>query len=229
MNKKNILYIMVFMLCVLCGCGREKKPENNSSVYDKESEADMNVSLYDKGLEIVQEMYMLAGDDAYIQLASGGSVDDMVKSISELDYGKPENVYRVTNPESSFNMMMAFASGQEEELSEAAKEHIYNTIGSGVANNLNARLGGTMNLAAAGVLNCYKCFVCEPLENVEMYIYAYEDAYPVLITFIPGEDGAVSASGYFIIAESLIGTDKEQFEEIISISGYHMSLEEITQ
>lgn len=229
MNKKHILYVMLFMFCVLCGCGKERNSENNSSVNNIKSETDNNALLYEKGLEIVQEMYMLAGDDAYIQLASGGSVDDMVKSISELDYGKPANVYRVTNPESSFDMMMAFASESEEELSEAAKEHIYNTSGSGVANTLNARLGGTMNVAVASVLNCYKCFVCEALENVEMYIYAYEDAYPVLITFIPGEDGAVSASGCFLIVESLIGIDKDKLEEIIAMSGYLVSLEEITQ
>lgn len=39
-------------------------------------------------------------------------------------------------------------------------------------------------------------------------IYVYDSAYPVMISYVPGEDGAVSMNANYIIIDDMTGADK---------------------
>lgn len=49
------------------------------------------------------------------------------------------------------------------------------------------------------------------MEN-PIYLYTYENGNPVAVTFIAGEDGAVSASGTFVICDALTFESAEDVE-----------------
>ena len=56
-----------------------------------------------------------------------------------------------------------------------------------------------------------KLFVSGELTENEIYLYVYENAAPVAVTFMMGEDGAVAARGMFILYE---GFEADRLEEM---------------
>lgn len=71
-----------------------------------------------------------------------------------------------------------------------------------VLGNLMTRIngmGGVDNIAAASMCTAGKTFVYENANEDVIYLYTYDNAVPVAVTFSVGEDHAISASGVFVI------------------------------
>lgn len=52
-----------------------------------------------------------------------------------------------------------------------------------------------------------------------IYLYTYENAFPVAVTFTVGEDGSVSASGIFVLYEEFTCGSAEEIEAFFSDLG----------
>ncbi len=74
-------------------------------------------------------------------------------------------------------------------------------------------------LAASSVLTMGKTFVDTTLNKNVMYIYIFEDAVPVAVTFTKGEDNTVSASGTFVMYDAFNGVSAEEIETALSEFG----------
>ena len=76
---------------------------------------------------------------------------------------------------------------------------------------------GLNKLAASSVLTLGTSFVDSSITEDMIYIYTFENAFPVAVTFSIGEDGAVSAGGNFIMYEDFtcgsVGEVQEFFSE----------------
>jgi len=109
-------------------------------------------------------------------------------------------------------------------LSDTLKDYVISKTQNSVANMINAR-GGTKILVAASSCMAGKCFVSNEITEDVMYIYTYDNAIPVIITFAVGEDGAVSASGSFIFYEDFKADTAQDIEQSLGLIG--VNVEEI--
>ena len=78
---------------------------------------------------------------------------------------------------------------------------------------------GVNNLAASSVLTLGKSFVDGSLAEDVIYIYTFENAFPVAVTFTVGENGAVSAGGNFIMYEDFTCGSAAEVQEFFSEFG----------
>ncbi len=62
-----------------------------------------------------------------------------------------------------------------------------------------------------------------------MYLYTYESAAPVVILFNVGEDGAVLATGRFILYDGLNVNSKQEIEDSFEENLFDVEVEVITK
>lgn len=204
MKKAKKIYIcaLILMLSVfaMTACGKKD---------DK--------SLYEHGLDLADTIVEAAEVEEYWE-AMGMRTEEFLEQVENITGGKykePQKVYALTISHEGLSNMLEDMDLDVDELSEELQQLIGNRMFGSLANQVNAR-EGTNALVVSSVLNASKTFVCDKLESNCMYIYLYKKGTPIAVTFIKGEDGSVSASATFLMAESL-GEDLEEALEDIDI------------
>lgn len=174
-------------------------------------------SLYEHGLDLVDTIVEAAEVEEYWEAMGirGENFLEQIENITSGKYKEPKKVYALTISHDGLSNMLEEMDLDVDELSEDLQNLIGNRMFASLANQVNAQ-GGSETLVVSSVLNATKTFVCDKLESNCMYIYLYKKGTPVSVTFIKGEDGSVSASATFLMAESL-GEDLEEALEDIEI------------
>lgn len=223
--------IVVLCLCLFAGCGNDAENDKDKADAASGSGSVASSSLYDEGLELASDIYELANDKTYMELMGLSSgLEEHIDEVAACNYESPSGVYRVENARDIFELAVLGFELEKGSMSEAAYKRLENT-GAQFANVLIGRMGGVEQLAAASVLSTSSCFVNTSLAETEAYIYTYADAYPVIVTFVPGKNGAVSAGAQCLYLDALRGADVNAVNDMISGMGYPVSLvfEEITE
>lgn len=160
-------------------------------------------------------------------MAKKTAIKDIMRSVGEGDFSKPKAVYKVAITEETLPELVEITESEETEgLSDTLKDYMKSRMNGAIINQVNAK-GGATTLAAASICTGGKTFVSDELTENVIYLYTYENAVPVAISFIVGEDGAVSATGNFVLYEGFnVDTEqeiKEFFEE------YSVEIEAVTK
>lgn len=194
--KKKILTITIFLALTagILGCKKAGQQQK---------------SLYDQGLDIIALMTEMAGNEDYINLSTGNSsIGEIVTEISSGDYSVPKNVYKVTFSEEALSTLISMSSNNSQNsFSDALSNYMLSRMNSVLISQINAS-DGAETLAAVSLCTAGKTFVNDDVTENIIYLYTYENARPAAVVFTPGEDGSVSATGNFIINDTL-STDKE--------------------
>ena len=195
--KKRIVAVVISIVLALgvSGCGG-----GNSS----------NKTLYEQGLEVISLMEEMASSDTYLKIYSVSSeIQDIMRTAGEGDFSEPKAIYRVATSEETLLGLAEIAGSEAPEgLSDTLKGYVQSRMNGAIINQVNAT-GGAATLAAASICTGGKTFVSDELTEDVIYLYTYESAVPVAISFAVGEDGAVSATGNFILYEGF-NVDTEQ-------------------
>lgn len=194
--------LSIVLLLGSCGSG----PEGGTS----------GKSLYEQGLAIISVMQEMAGsEDCIASFTSDTDLGSILSEAAAGDYSEPQAVYQIKVPADSFLEV----SGLEiSGLSQALQENLKARVASAVVSQINAR-GGVETLAAASVCTAGKTFVSSELAEDMIYLYVYEDAVPAAVTFTKGEDGAVSASGTFVLYDEFPTASASDIEGALSAFG----------
>ena len=148
-------------------------------------------SLYAQGLEVVQLMAEMTNTEAYIDIHTGDSaIKDIIQSISNGDYSAPKAVYAISITDENLTAMAEL--GNLDNASEELKSVLMQRVLGSLIPQING-MSGVENLAASSVCTVGKTFVDENATENAIYLYTYENATPVAVTFTVGEDQAVSA------------------------------------
>jgi hypothetical protein len=110
-----------------------------------------------------------------------------------------------------------------------AKEYADKILGANLGTTIMTKVSGTMALAASSLVKKTDLFVDTSVTKTEVYVYIYDEAYPVFVAFTPGEDGAVSATGTYVIVDALIGADAGTAGSTLSVSPFRLEIEEVTK
>lgn len=182
--KKLTAAVICLMLVLAAGCGEEKKEPP---------------SLYDKGLAIVTT---LSGElnGEYVGYFTSSEIAGIAEELAKQDYSTPSGVYELKYAKGGFKQFLGVIIGGNDEIPEGVLEKL--TGFSYLANMINARKGANY-LALSSVLTAQELFVNETVTEDVCYIYFYENAYPVLVSYQAGEDGAIYAVGNYIFSDGL--------------------------
>lgn len=94
--------------------------------------------------------------------------------------------------------LAAMVGSNPDNVSEELKNYIMQKSLASLMMQING-MSSVENLAASSVCTVGKTFVNENVTEDVIYLYVYENAIPVAVTFTIGENQAVSASGIFIM------------------------------
>lgn len=190
------------------------------------SKAAESKSLYEHGLDMVALLDEMVGNDSYVDMFSvSDEIGAVIEAIDEGDYSEPAAVYEwVVTEEQRNNLISDIGTEHVGEMSDALKKNLQQRLFASVVSQMNGGTGVT-NLAASSICTIGKSFVSDRMEQDALYLYVYEDAQPIAVTFTAGEDGAVSASASFLMAEELKGATGQTFESYFAKLG--MEIQEI--
>ena len=182
--KKILMIGMLFVALGLTACGEDKE----------------ETSLYNQGLEVVSLMNEMVNNEAYVKnFTANDEILSIVKRISKGNYDVPREVYEINLGDNVSGLLF----GENESsitMSDQLKRVMEKKAVSAVVTQINA-YGGATNLAASTVCTAGLSFVNDQIAEDLIYIYLYEEAKPVAVTFLSEGNGIVSANGCFLMVD----------------------------
>lgn len=114
------------------------------------------------------------------------------------DYSAPKAVYSISVPDEALTAMAG--SDAFDNASDNLRSFILNRLLGALMTQFNA-VGGAEKLAASALCTASKTFVDENADGNAIYLYTYDNAVPIAVTFIVGDGNSVSANGVFLMSD----------------------------
>ena len=200
--KKSIRNVLIGLIIVLSlsACSDKGNAERKS--------------LYEQGLEIVQLLSEMTQTEGYADVYTGNSeVKAVIQSISTSDYSSPKVVYAISAADDDLAAMVEL--NRLGNVSDELKNFLLRRARSALMTQINS-MSGVENLAASSVCTAGKSFVNENAAEDVIYLYTYENARPVAVTFTVGENQSVSASGMFVMYDGFTCGSAAEIESFFS-------------
>lgn len=192
-SKKGIYAVLLLaMVWAFSGCGEKK-------------------SLADHGMDVVELLEEALNSEEYVKIYSATEqIGRVIEEAAEGDFSEPEAVYSITIDEDD---LLDLADADDlEDMSEELQRVIKGKTAGALCNIINARAGAEI-LAASSIISMGKTFVFEDEIENQIYLYTFEDAKPIMVSFVVGEDGAVSATGTLILLENFECGSEDEVED----------------
>ena len=192
MKKKVLVVLFVILILSLTACGSKKE----------------QVSLYERGLEVVDLLDEMADSQSYVQMFTGNTqISEVIQSNTNGDYSKPQTVYEVVLQKDNYQGLLENEDTQIA-MSDELERIMEKKVNASLITQMNA-YGGSENLAASTICTTDIFFVNSEIKEDVIYIYVYENTAPVAITFLQEGNDIVSANGTFMFGEELINLTEE--------------------
>lgn len=213
MKKFRISFSIVLLLSIFLNvCNAEAKVNSK----DK--------AIHAQGLAIVSVMEEMVQNETWFDVFSHNK--DLKKIISDegrIGKKKLKAVYKIKiNDELNSYLIEPI---NEKRLSPDLSKYFQNIIQTCIATNINT-MGGADTIAASGICTYSKTFVNNDIKENTSYLYTFEKGAPILITFIVGDDNAVSAHASYIFYDGLSRKNIKEMEAVLE--GFGASIEEIS-
>ena len=200
--KKSIRNVLIGLIIVLSlsACSDKGNAERKS--------------LYEQVLEIVQLLSEMTQTEGYADVYTGNSeVKAVIQSISTSDYSSPKAVYAISAADDDLAAMVEL--NRLGNVSDELKNFLLRRARSALMTQINS-MSGVENLAASSVCTAGKSFVNENAAEDVIYLYTYENARPIAVTFTIGENHSVSASGMFVMYDGFTCGSAAEIESFFS-------------
>ena len=206
--KKMICTLVALVMTIsLCACGGTGASGSNTS----------GKSLYEQGLGVISLMSEAASAEEYAGAYTGNpEILAIIQNVGAGDYTAPKAVYSLSVSDEVLLSMLGLENLNG--ISAELKENLLSRSFGSLIIQING-YAGVNNLAASSVLTLGKSFVDSSLTEDVIYIYTFENAFPVAVTFSVGENGAVSAGGNFIMYEEFACGTLAEVQEFFSEFG----------
>ena len=197
MKKKILVVLFVILILNLTACGSKKE----------------QVSLYERGLEVVDLLDEMADSQSYVQMFTGNTqISEVIQSNTNGDYSKPQAVYEVVLQQDNYQGLL----GNEDTriaMSDELERIMEKKVNASLITQINA-YGGSENLAASTICTANISFVNNEVKEDVIYIYVYENTAPVAVVFLQEGNDIVSANGTFMFGEELMNLTEENILQL---------------
>lgn len=174
----------------------------------------LSSALYQEGLSTVSVMEEMAENEDWVTLfSSNQNLASILSAVGDGDYSRPKAVYQIRLSDETVSHLTRNAD--LEAFSDTLQAYLRATVQSSIAAQINAK-GGADALAAASACTASRTFFCDDLHENLLYLYTYENAAPAMISFLVGEDGAVSAMGLFILYDGFPTGSAAEIQQFLS-------------
>ena len=195
--KKLLTAVLASFLLTSCGVTESELP-----------------SLEVRGMQIVSMLEEIAESEEYLSIYSADpELLDIIDTFAEGDHSDPKTIYRLTLSEETVKSLCG--TDVLTSLSPKLQDFLEGRVQASVINIANAR-GGSTALAATSICTAGRTFASDEITADTIYLYTFENAVPVAVSFTVGEGNTVSASGTFLIAEELNTGSPESIKEFFS-------------
>lgn len=201
--KKVILILTVLIICIsMVSCNGASK------------------SVLDKGDEIVALVSEMVKSDEYanIMLGNVSAYDELLSELKVADFSKVTAIYELKISQDELIEMLVSNNGDVDKLPKALKDRLVRGLGSSLVSRINSQ-AGIEELAISSLFNASKCYVDKSIKKTQYLLYVFESGYSMLISFVPHEDGAVTASGSLILNDALELDAADQVESSLKALG----------
>lgn len=200
--KKTIAFVLVMTIILgLAACEAAK-------------EAKECKSLYAHGLDVISMLYEMTHSENFIGIYTANSeIKDIISELGKHSYDTPDAVFAITIPNETLNGMEELSNLGD--ASEELKRYLTQRVIASLVSHINA-MGGVENLAASSVCTVGKTFVSENATEHVIYLYCYNGAAPVAVTFTLGEDHTVSATGTFLLYNEFIEASEKEILQMFN-------------
>ena len=195
----TLLTIIGLMIC-LAGCQTHSQTQ----------------TLDDAGESLIALMADMVKSEAYADLYDfPNAYADTAAKLREGDYKKPSAVYTLLVPENAALLGESIPDG----LTASLDTYLHDAAFLAFSSRIN-QMQGVDALSASSMFAAQISFVGEEGVERTLYLYTFEDGYPLAVNFLPGEDGAVRAVGYFLLHEGLNTADADAIEGSLEAIGF---------
>ncbi|MDE5583933.1 MAG: hypothetical protein K2J08_09535 [Ruminococcus sp.] len=170
-------------------------------------------SLYVQGLEVVQLMTEITQTEEYINAVAPDNIKSIIQELADKDYSTPKAVYSVSASDKEL-AKIAELSGFDD-IPNSLKPFILSKLYGALITRLNS-LGGVDDIAVASLCTVGKTFVNENADGNVIYLYTYDNAVPVAVTFITGDDNSVSANGTFVMYDEFTCNSADEIKDFFN-------------
>lgn len=212
----TMIAVTAILAVMLCACAGTKKVANEET----DSMGAAGKSLYEQGLDVVALMAEMVQSEDYVSMmTSSAEMRELAAVVGDGDYTTPAKVYKIAIPEDYLNSMLTGVLEGEQDTLNGMSDSLYDYLNKrmtvGIANQINAQ-SGINALALSSALTAAKTFVSDELQKDSIYLYTFDNGYPVLLSFSMGEGGAVTATGNYLIDTKWTFESVEDVKEMLS-------------
>lgn len=203
-SKKGICAVLLLTLIfALTGCGEKKK-------------------LVDHGMDVVELIEEAINSEEYVMIYSASEqITRVIEEVAKGDFSELEAVYSIRIDEDD---LLEMADVDLDDMPESLQKVMKSKMAGSVANMINAR-SGAEKLATSSIISMGKTFAYEEEVENQIYLYIFEDAKPIMVSFVAGEDKTVSAGGTVIFADDFECDSADDVEDLLR--EYDADVEEV--
>ena len=176
-------------------------------------------SLYEHGLDVVALMDEMVNSSYGSLLSDAADIEKMRQTLAAGDYTAPQAVYEMEIPTVGDMFAYAEVDAVTASFSDSLKKLLDNRSAASLVTLINSQSGAAA-LAASSVYTAAKTFVSSETEEGILYLYTFQDGNPIAVVFTTGEDGTVTATGTFLMAEGFDAASAEQLQALFREAGF---------
>ena len=193
-------FLSVFLLVVLClgavSCGgsavsREARGEELTSLVDEMVKSDSFIKMYFNGINVY---------------------DELIADIRKADYRVADAIYRLDFSENEVVEKLAKRFIDLDALGERLQKRLMEAMGNTIVSEINSSVG-SYAMVVSSMFSASINFVDKSVTENEYYLYTFDGGYPIFISFIPHEGGAVTANACFILNPNFKCSDADEINE----------------
>lgn len=234
MRKFLATCFCVVMILGVTGCGESRPDEDDGGKSGKRQEQEMvHKPLYEQGLHVLALMNEKAHSEEYLSVMGSSQLADSeyFQKIKNHDYNTPDKIYTIVFPDDIPDMVLYTMGIDIGEMSDALLESLNSQFFVSIPTLMISSQGATAVAVSALITDSF-LFVDDSAKKQNlMCLYCFEDAYPIVVMFTYGEDGAIEAKGSFLIVDDFAFDSEEEVRESLKLPRFGMQIDalEVTQ
>ena len=161
------------------------------------------------GEDVISIMVEMIDNEDYREIYDlSEEYDEEISKLCEGDYSHIEQVYELIIPvEQLMNKSL-----DEDDVSEDLYQYVCSSALTSFASRIN-QASGVKAMAVASMFSTQKSFASKKMDESTVYLYVFEDGYPIAVTFADGGEDAFRAIGYFILNEEFDTDDEDSIRK----------------
>ncbi len=168
------------------------------------------------GEDVISMMVEMLENDEYKEIYGiSDQYDETISKLREGNYEKRAEIYELTVPIDQ----LSEKSFDEDDFSKDLYTYLCSSAYTSFASRINIA-SGVDAVATSSMFAAQKCFTSNKVKENTIYLYAFEDAYPIVVTFTVSGDNTLRALGYFIINDEFDTDDEDSIRKSCKNFGF---------